>query len=200
MKKSMLLTVVGLSMGILSGCGSITPKATTSSISYQAKAFNNLPGWIPNPTVENGIAAVGVAKYTQAGPSFMIPEAELVGKMKLAAQVQSELSGLAQGNKQKINDKNLDEYSGSFRQVYESFIKKTIISGAKRIKTYQDPYTGDMYVMMAISFDEIANQLEKSKDDLNNAIKQSSLSQKTIQDRMKILDKSIARLRQRADQ
>lgn len=203
-------TTIMLAMGIItivmiSGCSSkaVKPQPTIKQMKIQeeANSFNNdLPGWTKHPIFENGIAEVGIARYTKGGPSFMISKAELFAEAKLAKKIQNKISALSQSDRRQSDISNLDEYETNFRQVAEAYIKDIVISGAKRLHTYQSPHDGAMYVMMVIDFKTIADNLENNKHNIEKKMEEANMSRKFIEQGSKDLDKSISLMRNRAKQ
>ena len=202
-------TTIMQAMGIItivmmSGCSSkaVKPQPTIKQMKIQeeANSFNDLPGWIRHPIFKNGIAEVGIARYTEGGPSFMISKAELFAEAELAKKIQNKISALSQSDRRQSDISNLDEYETNFRQVAEAYIKDVVISGAKRIHTYQSPHSGAMYVMMVIDFKTIADNLENVKHNIEKKMEEANMSRKFIEQGSKDLDKSISLMRNRAKQ
>lgn len=189
--------LLGMSI-LMTGCASKTPQeAKVDGLEKEAKCFNEMPEWIRNPSVENGLGAVGIGKYTKGGPSFMISEAELYGNASLAAQIKNELTRLKQGNPRKTNISELDAYESNYREIVEGYVEEIAISGAKRINTYQSPCTGDMFVLMSIDFLSLAQGLENSRNSIKKNMENARTTRQAIDEGMKVLDNSIKELRER---
>ena len=52
--------------------------------------LSNLPTWVLDPNVADGIGGVGIASPSQGGIKFQIPKAEIDAKANIAATIQSE--------------------------------------------------------------------------------------------------------------
>lgn len=210
MKVLNLTTLFGASLSmlvILSGC-STKKEELQSNIAQEmhhahkseAECFNNLPKSVAVESVAHGIGAVGIARYTKAGPAFMVPIAENRAKLKLAGYIYTEASGLDNDALRLSQVSQLDNADTNFRRISEFYIKRVGISGAYVVKKYQNPCSGDMYVKVAIDFKQIADNLSQNKDTFKKAIEQSNLSRDQIEQGMKTLDKNIDRLRARENQ
>lgn len=164
-------------------------------IEHTASAINNAPKWVLTPVVENGIGAVGVARYSAGGMSFMIPQAELDGKAKLAGRIQEEVSRLQEQSKRLVQTKELDAFDNNFKEATEVVVKKIPLSGAKRIKTYMSKETGELYVLMAIQKRDVATALESQKNLLKAQMEEARMTREAIEEGMKIHDETMAQLR-----
>lgn len=201
--KKFLLSVVcaGLMASMFSGCAKEEQKsAPTAEEQKQAEidklreSLSDAPSWVIEPIVENGIAAVGAARYSKGGMSYMLPQAEMDAKGKLAARVQEEVSRLQQQSKRLVQTKDLDAYDSNFKEATEIVVKKMPLSGAKRIKTYVAK-DGTLYTMVAIMKRDVANYLEDSKNQFKQDMEEAKMTREAIDEGMEVLDGTIAELR-----
>jgi hypothetical protein len=199
MNKSISVLSTIAAMVLFTGCTSSTdPKPTTAKEAEFAKmadALNSAPSWVSEPIVENGIGAVGVARYSKGGISFMMPQAEMDGKARLAARIQEEVSRLQQQSKRVVQTKELDTFDNNFKEATEVLVKKIPLSGAKRIKTYMSKETGDLYVLMAIQKRDVADSLDSQKDLFKTQMEEARMTREAIEEGMQIHDKTMAELR-----
>lgn len=167
-----------------------------AEIEKSAESFNDLPGWILEPVVENGIGAVGVARYSSGGMSFMLPQAEMDGKAKLAGRIQEEVSRLQQQSKRLVQTKELDAFDNNFKEATEVLVKKIPLSGAKRIKSYMSKETGELYVLVAIQKRDVADYFDSQKDLFKKQMEEARMTREAIKEGMEVHDKVMAELKE----
>jgi hypothetical protein len=197
MKKSISILSAVVAVALFTGCTSSPSPASAKQekIEKAAEALNNAPAWVSEPIVENGIGAVGIAKYSSGGMSFMLPQAEADGKAKLAGRIQEEVSRLQQQSKRLVQTKELDAFDNNFKEATEILVKKIPLSGAKRVKTYMSKETGELYVLVAIQKRDVADALDGQKDLLKAQMQEAKMTREAIKEGMEIHDKTMAELR-----
>lgn len=198
MKKSVSILSTVVAVVLFTGCSSEpTPQsAKQAEIEKVAAALKNAPEWISEPIIENGIGAIGIARYSSGGMSFMLPQAELDGKAKLAGRIQEEVSRLQQQSKRLVQTKDLDAFDNNFKEATEILVKKMPLSGAKRVKTYMSEETGELYVLMAIQKRDVADALDGQKELLRAQMEEAKMTREAIDEGMEIHDKTMAELRE----
>ena len=69
-------------------------KPVISNLGSNSKIQNisELPKWVIDPEVQNGVAAVGISSPSVGGIKFQIPQAEIDAKANIASAVNSEIS------------------------------------------------------------------------------------------------------------
>lgn len=192
--KALAFSLAAAAMMSFSACGDKTPQPVDQK-QQQIQANNNLPMWIIDPSVEGGIAAVGVAGYSKHGMQVMLPQAEMDARAKLAGKIQTEVSRIQESvmRANQIND--MDNFEKAFRQGSAEVVKKIPLSGAKKINHYQAP-DGTFYVHMVIQKREVANSIEDMKDIYKEQMEQAHLTRESIDEGMKVLDDMMGELRE----
>ncbi len=171
MKKALLLTLSAFLF--FTACAKKEP-------SLQEQSGINLPDWILDPYVEGKIAAVGIAPKSKGGFQFQIPQAEADARANIAAQLNTEVSRLTKNALRAARIAEQEEVENVFSQVTKNLIKKVPLRGARRINIYVDPDKGDLYVHMALDNEMILTHFEKSQDVYAQALKNASLSRKSL--------------------
>jgi hypothetical protein len=196
--KTYALLLAGITVAVITtGCSTTNTNISQNKIEKEAQCYNTMPEDIRNATVANGFAAIGRAQYTKAGPAYMIPIAEIEAEKELAKHVTSEITSLGNVSKELTKTEEIDQYNTNFREITESFVKRNIITGAKTIKTYQNPCRGDMYVKKAISYSDLVSKYEAQKDTYKQTLEKMGVTRTVLDAGMKAIDKNIQTLRER---
>ncbi len=111
--------------------------------------LSNLPAWVLDPNVADGVAAVGIASPSKGGIKFQIPAAELDAKSNIAATIQSEISRVTKNSLRSANVNNADDVEEFFAQASKEVVKNLPMSGVKRINIFQ-ANDGTLYVHMVL--------------------------------------------------
>ncbi|MFP4487154.1 MAG: LPP20 family lipoprotein [Campylobacterales bacterium] len=162
------------------------------------EVIEELPEWVVEPKVDNALAAVGMAPYSRHGLSIMLPEAELDGRARLAAKIESTLSRLQEQNLRHAKINAFDDIDNAFKSTTKEVVSEMKLSGAERKKMYQDA-DGTLYVLMAIEKKEVGNELESFSDSYKKQLQQAKLSRENIEEGMEILGESIDELEENID-
>ena len=168
---------------IVIGSAVLTFSCTKNKIdeSKQTKSENlsNLPSWVLEPSVKNGIGAVGIASPSKGGYKFQIAAAESDARANIATAIQSEISRVTKNSLKsaKVNDE--DDVEEFFAQATKEVVKDRKISGAKRINIHRDA-DGTLYVHMALTGEDYSKFLDESENKLKDKIKKSGLSRDNI--------------------
>jgi len=182
---------------LFSGCSSKTtppPMPTPEEqIESNADALDDLPSWVVEPKVDGALAAVGMAPKSRHGLSVMIPQAELDGRGRLAAKIQSEVSRLQESSLRNSKLNAYDDIDDTFRSVTKEVVNKIPLSGARRTKMYQDPQ-GNLYVLMVIERKEVGEDIASMSDEYKEQLESAKLTRENIEEGMRVLDESIKKL------
>ena len=199
MKRKLILSLGTALVILFSGCANTNPEPKTDYAKKQQmiNTVNNLPDKFKNPTVEGGISAVGIAGYSKYGLEVMLPEAEMDAKAKLAGQIQTIVSQVQDKTLRPVRIDNLESFDRLFRQTTEEVIKKIPLSGAKRIDMFQ-AQDGTLYVLMVIQKRGISQYLGDMKDIYKKHMQEANFHRQTIDEGMKVLDKMIKELDEKA--
>jgi hypothetical protein len=124
--------------------------------------LSNLPSWVLDPTVEDGIGAVGIAGPSKGGLKFQIPRAQIDAKANIAATIQSEISRLTKSSLRSADINNNDDVEEFFAQATKEVVKNLPLSGVKRVAMFKAD-DGSLYVHMVLKEGDYAKFLENSE-------------------------------------
>ncbi len=141
--------------------------------------LSDLPQWVIDPAVENGVGGVGIASPSKGGIKFQIPQAELDAKANIAATIQSEISRVTKNSLRsaKINDN--DDVEEFFAQATKEVVKNFPLSGVKRLHIFQGK-DGTLYIHMALTDQDYSKFLEKSQKTIAAKLAKSNLGRENI--------------------
>lgn len=141
--------------------------------------LSGLPAWVLDPSVPEGVAAVGIASPSTGGIKFQIPKAELDAKANIAATIQSEISRVTKQalRESKVNDVN--DVEDFFSQATKEVVKDLPLSGVKRINIYQAK-DGTLYLHMVLKNEDYSKFLQSSENSFANRLKKSNLGRDNI--------------------
>lgn len=143
------------------------------------KNLSNLPSWVLDPNVKDGIAAVGIASPSKGGIKFQIPAAELDAKANIAATIKSEISRVTKNSLRSANVNSADDVEEFFAQASKEVVKNLPLSGVRRINIFQaDDKT--LYVHMVLRNEDYSEFLKNSENSLAATLKKSKLSRENI--------------------
>ena len=77
------ILIVSLSM-------SCAKKTESGALKSSKGDLSDLPSWVLDPSVKDGVGGVGIASPSKGGIKFQLPKAELDAKANIAATIQSE--------------------------------------------------------------------------------------------------------------
>ena len=175
MKKTVLLTNIFVALSLLFSCA---PKGEVKKTSGN-NDLGDLPEWVLDPKIKDGVAAVGIASPSRAGITVQLPKAELDAKANIAATIQSEVSRVTKNalRSGKVND--ADDVEEFFAQASKEVVKNLPLSGARRIHMFKSQ-DGTLYVHMMIDDQDYSKFLKNSQKDYEDKLKKSNLSRDNI--------------------
>lgn len=141
--------------------------------------LSNLPAWVLDPNVADGVAAVGIASPSKGGIKFQIPAAELDAKANIAATIQSEISRVTKNSLRSANVNNADDVEQFFAQASKEVVKNLPLSGVKRINIFQAK-DGTLYVHMVLKNEDYSKFLKNSEKNYNDSLRKSSMGRENI--------------------
>lgn len=173
MKKLSLLLAVILSLTIVS-CSHSGVKEETRSDN-----LSDLPSWVINPEVENGIGGVGIASPSKGDFKFKIAKAEMDGRANIATHIQTEISRVTKEalREAKVND--VDDVEEVFTQATKEVIKNMPLSGASRVAMYQGK-DGTFYVHMVLKNKDFNSYFQSSQKVFEARLKAANISRDNI--------------------
>lgn len=151
--------------------------------------LSDLPEWILDTKIKDGVAAVGIAGPSRAGITVQLPKAELDAKANIAATIQSEISRVTKNalRSGKVND--ADDVEEFFAQASKEVVKNLPLSGARRIHMFK-AQDGTLYVHMMIDDQDYSKFLKNSQKEFEEKLKKSNLSRDNI-DKSQIATKEL---------
>ncbi len=179
--KIKLVTTLALFCALISSCASKKEavKAASETPVVSTNKISNLPAWVLDPAVKDGVAAVGIAGPSKGGIRYQIPKAEMDAKANIAATIQSEISrvtkdALREGNTNGVND--VEEF---FAQATKEVVKDLPLSGVRRINIHQAD-DGTLYVHMVLKSEDYSKFLTDSRNSFSNQLKQAAVGRDNI--------------------
>lgn len=148
-------------------------------VEAKGKNLSNLPSWVLDPEMPEGIAAVGIASPSKGGIKFQIPQAELDAKANIASRIQSEISRVTKDSLRSANVNNADDVEQFFAQATKEVVKNLPLSGVKRINIFQAE-DGTLYVHMILKNEDYSKFLNNSENAFNARLKKSGLARDNI--------------------
>ena len=141
--------------------------------------LSDLPAWVLDPTMPDGVAAVGIASPSTGGIKFQLPKAELDAKANIAATIQSEISRITKDalRSAKVNDN--DDVEEFFAQATKEVVKDLPLSGVKRLNIFKAE-DGTLYVHMMLSNEDYGKFLENGQKTLESRLAKSKLGRENI--------------------
>ena len=181
MGKSLVVSLIGLSLMFISGCtsnyGKINPETKEAMI-----IDNSLPKWVINPQIgiESGIATIGQADYSKY-QDIMMDEATLMAEAAMASLLGKKIDDY-QTRTMSNTKVDVDEsYAKTFKRATRSVVKGIEIVGANRINMYQSEKTGILYVRIMISPLSIVSNIEDIQEELKEKYKKAGIVKKTAE-------------------
>ncbi|NBV07134.1 MAG: hypothetical protein EBS06_07890 [Proteobacteria bacterium] len=174
MKNKILIILAVTALTFASSCGKNKKPAEVTN-----NNLSNLPSWVLDPNMPDGVAAVGIASPSKGGIKFQIPAAELDAKANIAATIQSEISRVTKDSLRSANVNNSDDVEQFFAQASKEVVKNLPLSGVKRINIFQ-ANDGTLYVHMILKNEDYSKFLNDSEKSLNSQLKKSALGRENI--------------------
>ena len=176
MKKLLLIKLIAV-IFLVTSCA--TDKDIPEEKPKTAGKNLDLPAWILDPKIEDGIAAVGISGPSRGGLRFQIPKAESDARANIAEILQSEISRVTKNalRESKLNDVNdVEEF---FSQATKNVVKDVKLSGAERVDIYKAD-DGSLFIRMAIRKNNYAKVLKYSQALFKQLATNSDMSQANI--------------------
>lgn len=150
---------------------SINPKLTGD--------LSDLPTWVLDPSIKDGIGAVGISGPSTGGIKFQIPKAELDAKANIAATIQSEISRVTKNSLRSASINNNDDVEDFFAQATKEVVKNIPLSGIKRLAIFKGN-DGSLYVHMALTKEDYSEFLKNSEKTFEARAKQLNIGRENI--------------------
>jgi len=167
------------SIALLVMIASCSAKKEESKTKAAVSVLDNLPSWVIDPSVETGVAAVGIASPSAGGIKFQIPKAEMDAKANIAATIQTEISRVTKNALRESNVNNVNDVEQFFTQATKEVVKDLPLSGAKRLNMFQSE-DGTLYIRMVLTESDYSKFLENSEKSFTAGLKQSKMGRENI--------------------
>ncbi|MFM7620003.1 MAG: hypothetical protein ACKO47_00155 [Alphaproteobacteria bacterium] len=141
--------------------------------------LSDLPSWVLDPSVKDGVGGVGIASPSKGGIKFQLPKAELDAKGNIAATIQSEVSRVTKNAMRSAKVNENDDVEEFFAQATKEVVKNLPLSGVKRLNIYKAE-DGTLYVHMVLTKEDYSKYLENSQKNLEASLAKSKLSRENI--------------------
>lgn len=174
MKNKILLAAALAALAFSSAC-----KSKSEQIKANSGELKNLPAWVLDPAVKDGVAGVGIASPSKGGIKFQIPKAELDAKANIAATIQSEISRVTKNAMRSADVNGNDDVEEFFSQATKEAVKNLPLSGVKRINIFKDS-DGTLYVHMLLSNEDYSKFLTDSQKAFDARAAKSNLGRENI--------------------
>lgn len=176
MKVNNLIKISSLAILILtSSCAE--KKKDEAKVS--AGALSNLPAWVLDPSVADGVGGVGIAPPSAGGIKFQIPKAEMDAKANIAATIQTEISRVTKNALRESNTNGVNDVEDFFAQATKEVVKDLPLSGVKRINIFQ-ANDGTLYIHMVLKNEDYSKFLANSEKNLNERLKKANMARGNI--------------------
>lgn len=174
--KNRILLIASITALIFSSSCSKNDK---NSIVANSGDLKDLPAWVLDPEVKNGVAGVGIAAPSKGGIRFQIPKAELDAKANIAATIQSKISRITKASMRSAKVNNNDDVEEFFAQATKEVVKNLPLSGVKRINIFKSE-DGTLYVHMLLNNRDYKKFLANSKKTFDEELAKSAVGRENI--------------------
>jgi hypothetical protein len=142
-------------------------------------SLSNLPAWVLDPNVADGVGAVGIASPSRGGIKFQLPKAELDAKANIAATIQSEITRITKDSLRSAKVNESDDVEEFFAQATKEVVKDLPLSGVKRLNIFKSE-DGTLYVHMVLRDEDYSKFLANSERTFEARLAKSNLGRENI--------------------
>ena len=173
-KLTLILSIALLSFSF--ACAKKNPNAPAQGAKGD---LADLPAWVLDPSVADGVAAVGIASPSKGGIKFQLPKAELDAKANIAATIQSEISRVTKDSLRSAKVNENDDVEEFFAQATKEVVKNLPLSGVKRLNIFQAK-DGNLYVHMVLRNEDYSKFLASSQKTFEASLVKSKIGRENI--------------------
>lgn len=155
--------------------------------------LSNLPAWVLDPVVVDGVGGVGIAPPSRGGIKFQIPKAEMDAKANIAATIQVEINRVTKEALRESNVNGINDVEDFFSQATKEVVKNLPLSGVKRINIFQAE-DGTLYVHMALRDEDFSKYIKNSEKSLQKRLQEANISRENIDNAEKASQKMFDEL------
>lgn len=176
MKNKILLALSLSALTLTFACAKKESPQTNANVKNE---LSDLPAWVLDPSVKDGVAAVGIASPSKGGIKFQIPKAELDAKANIAATIQAEISRISKDSMRSAKVNENDDVEEFFAQATKEVVKNLPLSGVKRLNIYKSQ-DGTLYIHMVLNNEDYSKFLENSEKTFQARAAKSNLGRENI--------------------
>ncbi len=173
MKNKFLVTASAVALLLTFSCAKKDQKIVATG------DLKDLPSWVVDPSVKEGVAAIGIAAPSKGGIKFQIPKAELDAKANIAATIGSEISRITKNAMRSANVNENDDVEEFFAQATKEVVKDLPLSGVKRLNMHKAE-DGTLYIQMVLTNEDYSKFLASSEKNLQARLAKSNLGRENI--------------------
>jgi len=146
---------------LFTGCGQKDPKKDESNFKCQQDGVL-APKWTCNPSYDDSIAAVGIAK-TNAGndKSMQRSEAMADGRDALASQISTKVSNMFKSYKGTTGVDKASTFDKATSKVSKQLASETL-NGSKSVDNWLNPKTKELYLLVTVSSDPVKRGMKSA--------------------------------------
>lgn len=145
----------------------------------KSESLSNLPAWVIDPSVSDGVGGVGIAPKSKGGIKFQLPQAELEAKANIAATIQSSISRVTKDAMESAKVNDSDDVQNYFSQATKEVVKDLPLSGIKRLHIFQAE-DGTLYVHMVLKNEDYTKFLQNSQKAFDASLAKSNIGRENI--------------------
>ncbi len=175
--KNSLFKVIAILISIFAIA--FTTSCSSDKEAKDAGKLSDLPTWVLDPVVENGVGGVGIAPPSRGGIKFQIPKAEMDAKANIAATIQTEVNRVTKEALRESDVNGINDVESFFSQATKNVVKKLPLSGVKRINIFQAD-DGTLYVHMVLRDEDYSQYLKNSQKTLEKQMKEADIGRENI--------------------
>ncbi len=179
MKNKIFLTISIIVLSFSLACAKKDAKPAVGTKEANGN-LSNLPTWVLDPSVPDGVAAVGIASPSKGGIKFQIPKAELDAKANISSIIQSEISRVTKSSLKSARVNEEDDVEEFFSQATKEVIKNLPLSGVKRLNIFKAE-DGTLYLHMVLRNEDYSKFLANSEKTFAARLAKSKLGRENIQ-------------------
>jgi len=174
--KNIIKIISLLTIALTISCAKEEKKAVAKNAGSE---LSNLPDWVVDPSVKDGVAAVGIASPSRGGIKFQIPAAELDAKANIASTIQSEISRVTKNSLRSAKVNETDDVEEFFSQATKEVVKDLPLSGVKRLHMFKAE-DGTLYLHMVLTNEDYSKFLENSQKTFEARLAKSNIARASI--------------------
>jgi hypothetical protein len=175
MKNKILTFATIIAISFSFSCAKKNDEINTNS----GDALSKLPSWVIDPSVPNGIGAVGISSPSKGGLKAQIAIAEINARANIATAIQSEISRVTKSSLRSAKVNENDDVEEFFSDATKEVVKNIPLSGVKRTKMFQAE-DGSLYIQMVLGSEDYSKFLNNGLKTFEARAAKSNLGRDNI--------------------